>query len=307
MTDIQLFKPDQIKNLIFTIRKVQIMFDSDLAEIYGVETKRLNEAVKRNIDRFPEEFRFQITEKEIESVISQYAMDDEKVLRSQIATSKKGRGGRRTLPYVFTEQGVAMLSAVLRSDTAIKVSVQIMNAFVSMRKVMGNNAKLFQRIDKIELKQLTDKTEIDAKFNKIFDAIERKEIAPKQGIIYNGQIFDAHAFISKIIKSAKKSIIVIDNYIDDSVLTLLTNRKKGVRVKIYTKSISKRLALDIRKFNEQYGKLVSEEQKNIHDRFIIIDEKEIYHYGASLKDLGKKISAFSRFDKDDLKLLGKLK
>ena len=287
--------PLKIQNLIYTIRGEQVMLDSDLAKIYNVETKQINRAVNRNKVRFPKEFIFQLTKKEWES------------LRYQIGALKKSRGAhRKYMPYVFTEQGVAMLSAVLRSDTAVKVSVQIINAFVAMRKLIGTNAKLFQRIDRVELKQLTDKTEIDEKFEIVFDAIEQKEISPKQGIIYEGQIFDAHAFVSKIIRSAKKSIIIIDNYIDDSVLTLLTNRKKGVQIKIYTKSISKRLALDIEKFNEQYGKLVGEEQKNIHDRFIIIDGKEIYHSGASLKDLGKKISAFSRFEKDGLKLLGKL-
>jgi len=294
MTDIQLFKPDQIQNLIYAVRGVQVMPDSDLAKIYNVETKQINRAVKRNEERFPKEFIFRLTKKEWEN------------LKYQTGSSSE-HGGRRKLPYVFTEQCVAMLSAVLRSDTAVKVSVQIINAFVVMRKFIGSNAKLFQRIDKIELKQLTDKTEIDVKFDRIFDAIEKKEISPKQGIIYDGQIFDAHVFVSKIIRSATKSIVIIDNYIDDSVLTLLTDKKTDVQAKIYTKSISKRLALYIKKFNEQYGQLVGEEQKNIHDRFIIIDEKEIYHYGASLKDLGKKISAFSRFEKDSLKLLGKLK
>jgi len=290
----QSFPIEQIKHRIYFIRDEQVMLDSDLAIIYGVETKQVNRAVKRNEDRFPEEFIFQLTKKEWQN------------LKFQTGTSSE-HGGRRKLPYVFTEQGVAMLSAVLNSDRAIKVSVQIISAFVAMRKFIGSNAKLFQRINQIELKQLTDKSEIDTKFERVFDAIEQKEISPKQGIIYDGQIFDAHALVSKIIRSAKKSIVIIDNYIDDSVLTLLTNRKKGVRAKIYTRSISKRLALDVKKFNEQYGQLDCEELKNIHDRFIIIDEKEMYHSGASLKDLGKKISALSKFEKESLKMLGKLK
>jgi len=307
MTNLQIFKPDQIQNLIYTVRGVQILLDSDLAEIYGVETKVLNQAVKRNIGRFPKEFRFQITPVELANLKSLIVLSENVSLKSQIVTTKKSRGGRRTLPYAFTEQGVAMLSAILKSDTAVIVSVGIMNAFVSMRRFIGSNVKLFQRIDQIELKQLTDKSEIDEKFEIVFDAIEQKEISPKQGIIYDGQIFDAHAFVTKIIRSAKKSIVIIDNYIDDSVLTLLTNRKKGVQVKIYTKSISNRLALDIKKFNQQYGQLVAEEITNNHDRFIIVDEKTIYHTGASLKDLGKKISAFSKFDREGLKLLEKLK
>ena len=280
--------PVKIQNLIYTIRGEQVMLDRDLADLYDVTTGNLNKAVKRNIDRFPDDFMFQLTKEELQNLIFQ--------------NGTSSWGGTRKLPFVFTEQGVASLSGVLKSKRAIEINIQIMRAFVTMRKFIGTNAKLFQRIDRVELKQL----EHDHKFDKVFDAIEQKGITPKQGIIYEGQIYDAHAFVSKIIRSAKRSITIIDNYIDDSVLTLLTNRKKGVQIKIYTKSISKRLALDIEKFNEQYGKLVGEEQKNIHDRFIIIDGKEIYHSGASLKDLGKKISAFSRFEKDGLKLLGKL-
>ncbi|MBC8213054.1 MAG: ORF6N domain-containing protein [Candidatus Marinimicrobia bacterium] len=293
--EIQLIDSGQIKKLIYTIRGEQVMLDRDLAKIYGVEAKRLNEAVKRNIDRFPEKFRLHLTKEE------------EQNLRSQFATSRSKHGGRRYLPYAFTEQGVAMLSSVLKSETAVKVSIQIMDAFVAMRKFIGTHAQLFQRIDKIELKQLKDKSEIDEKFNQVFDAIEAKEITPRQGIIYNGQIFDAHVFVSKIIKSAKKSIVIIDNYFDESVLILLSKRKKSVHAKLITKSISKRLELDIKKFNEQYEPVTVEELKIIHDRFIIIDEKEIYHSGASLKDLGKKISAFTKFDKEGLALLGQMK
>ncbi len=281
--------PVKIQNLIYTIRGEQVMLDRDLADLYDVTTGNLNKAVKRNIDRFPDDFMFQLTKEELQNLIFQ--------------NGTSSWGGTRKLPFVFTEQGVASLSGVLKSKRAIEINIQIMRTFVTMRKFIGTNAKLFQRIDRVELKQL----EHDHKFDKVFDAIESKGISPKQGIIFEGQIYDAHAFVSKIIRSAKKSIIILDNYIDDSVLTLLTKRKKGVQIKIYTKSISKRLALDIEKFNEQYGKLVGEEQKNIHDRFIIIDGKEIYHSGASLKDLGKKISAFSKFNKENLNLLEKLK
>lgn len=296
MVDIQKFNPEYIQNLIFTVRGKQVIFDKDLAQIYGVETKNLNRAVSRNIDRFPEKFRFQLSKSEFDEF--------ETALRFQIGTLKKGRGQhRKYLPYAFTEQGVAMLSAVLRSKTAVNVSIQIMDAFVSMRKFIGSNAQLFQRLDRIELKQI----EQDDKFNIVFDAIEQKDISPKQGIIFEGQIFDAHAFVSKIIKSAKKSIILIDNYIDESVLTILSKRRKNVDGKIFTKSISKRLALDIKKFNAQYDPITVEILENNHDRFIIVDHQTMYHSGASLKDLGKKISAFSQFDKNDLKLLDKLK
>lgn len=305
-TDIQPADPAQIRDFIYTVRGVQVMLDSDLAKLYGVETKRLNETVKRNINRFPDEFRFQVTKKEIEILVSHTDRPVYDSLRSQFATSKKGRGGRRTLPYAFTEQGVAMLSAVLRSETAVNVSVQIMNAFVAMRRFIGAYHTLFERVDQVELKQLKDKSEIDEKFERVFDAIEGREISPKQGLVYDGQVFDAHAFVSKIIRSAKKSITIVDNYIDTTVLTLLTNRRKGVKVRLCTKSISKRLTLGVRKFNEQYGQLEVEERNDIHDRFIIVDDKTIYHTGASLKDLGKKVSAFSRFDKEGLKLLERI-
>jgi len=286
---------NEFQKLIYTIRGEQVMLDRDLAILYGVQTGRLNEQVKRNIKRFPERLMFQLTKEELNDWMS------------QIAISNKEKMGIRKMPFAFNEQGVAMLSAVLRSDIAINISLKIMDAFVEMRKFIGSNAQLFQRIDKIELKQLTDKTEIDTKFNQVFDAIEAKDITPKQGIIFNGQIFDAHVFVSKIIRSAKKSIVLIDNYIDESVLTLLTKRKKGVSAKIITKSISKRLELDVQKFNEQYEPITVEVLKNIHDRFIIIDEKDIYHSGASLKDLGKKISAFTKLEKSTLEMLGKLK
>ena len=282
---------NEFQKLIYTIRGEQVMLDRDLAILYGVQTGRLNEQVKRNIKRFPERLMFQLTKEELNDWMS------------QIAISNKEKMGIRKMPFAFNEQGVAMLSAVLRSDIAINISLKIMDAFVEMRKFIGSNAQLFQRLDRVELKHL----EHDTKFNQVFDAIEAKDITPKQGIIYNGQIFDAHVFVSKIIRSAKKSIVLIDNYIDESVLTLLTKRKKGVSAKIITKSISKRLELDVQKFNEQYEPITVEVLKNIHDRFIIIDEKDLYNSGASFKDLGKKISTFTKMEKSTLEMLGKLK
>jgi len=282
----------QIQNRIYTIRNVQVMLDKDLAELYGVETKVLNQAVKRNIERFPAKFRFQVTSEELS------------FLRSQIVTSK--RGGRRYLPYAFTEQGVAMLSAVLRSETAIQISVQIMDAFVMMRRFLSSNAAIFNRIDSVEKNLLEYKTESDSKFNKIFEAIEKKEIKPKQGIFFEGQIFDAYKFVSDLFRSAKTSIIIIDNYVDDTVLTHLTKKKKTVKVIIYTKYLSEQLKLDAEKFNSQYKNLTLKKFNKSHDRFIIIDDKDIYHFGASLKDLGKKWFAFSKFSKGSLTILEKL-
>jgi len=203
------FLIDDIQERIFTISGVQVMLDSDLAEIYGVETKVFNQAVKRNLDRFPKDFKFQLSEQELFNLRSQIVTSSGKAHNSE---SK--HGGRRYYPYVFTEQGVAMLSAVLRSETAVKVSIQIMQAFVYMRKFMTINAGVFQRLDKVEQKQI----ETDSKIDEIFNALEDKSVKPKQGIFYDGQVFDAYKFISDIIRLAKHSIILIDNYVDDTTL-----------------------------------------------------------------------------------------
>ncbi|AZA56960.1 MULTISPECIES: ORF6N domain-containing protein [Bacteroidota] len=275
-----IISPMEIKNLIYTIRGKQVMLDSSLASLYQVETKNLNKAVKRNIDRFPASFCFQLTEEDVEN------------LRFQIGTSSLSYGGRRYLPYVFTEQGVAMASAILRSDIAVKVSVEIMEAFVEMRRMLTSNASLFHRLDNIELKQL----EADQKFEEIFKAMESDKLHSEKGIFYNGQVFDAYAFVSDIIRNAKTSIILLDNYVDDTVLTLLGKRSHNVTATIYTKSISNQLRLDVQRYNSQYPNIEVEIFSDAHDRFLIIDDTELYHIGASLKDLGKKWFAFSRMD-----------
>ena len=289
MSGSELINVEDIRNRIYTIRGVQVMLDEDLALLYGVETKVFNQAVKRNSERFPEEFMFQITDHEFNS------------LRSQFVTSKQ-RGGRRYLPYAFTEQGVAMLSGVLRSETAVKISVQIINAFVTMRRFIASNAQIFQRLDTLEIKQM----DTDKKIDNVLNAIESKEIQPKQGVFFDGQIFDAYKFVADLIRTAQESIILIDNYVDDSVLTILTKRRKNVRVTIFTKSISKQLALDVKKYNEQYPPIEIKEFKNSHDRFIIIDNTTVYHFGASLKDLGKKWFAFSKMDIGAVEMLTRL-
>jgi len=281
----------EIKNKIYTIRNKQVMIDSDLSELYGVEIKRLNEQVKRNIERFPEDFMFQLSEEEYNS------------LRSQFATLNEGRGQhRKFLPYVFTEQGVSMLSAVLRSPTAIDMSVKIIRAFVNMRKFISENAQIFKRLDNLEKYQKIT----DEKFEQIFNAIEDKEIKQNQGIFFEGEIFDAYVFVSDIIKKAEKSIILIDNYIDESVLTIFAKNTKNIEIKIFSANITKGLELDIKKYNSQYKRIELKEFKDSHDRFLIIDKEEIYHFGASLKDLGKKWFAFSKFDKESVRILEKL-
>ena len=301
----ELIGTDGIQNRIFTVRGLQVMVDSDLSILYGVEVKRLNEQVKRNIERFPAEFMFQLTPDEYDRLRCQLGtLNNIANLKSQIATSSWG--GKRKNPYVFTEQGVAMLSAVLKSETAVKTSIQIINAFVTMRRFIATNAQVFHRLDAVKKKQVEHKADADRKFEKIFNAIEAKEITPKQGIFFNGQIFDAYKFVSDLFRTAKKSIVIIDNYIDDTVLTHLTKRHQNVIVTILTKSISKHLLLDVKKFNEQYPAIEIKEFNNAHDRFIIIDESIVYHFGASLKDLGKKWFAFSKMEIGAVEMLGRL-
>lgn len=282
---------DNIQDKIHLIRSVQVMLDEDLAELYGVKTKVLNQAVKRNSMRFPPEFMFQLTNSEFNS------------LRSQFVTLEKGRGVyRKYLPWAFTEQGVAMLSGVLRSDFAVRISIQIINAFVAMRRFIASNAQVFQRLDNIEQKHIG----YDKKFEQLFDAIENRDIKPEKGIFFDGQIFDAYKFVSDLIRTAESSIILIDNYIDDSILALFSKRNSNVNVIIFTKEVSKPLLLDLAKYNSQYPFVEIKKFEHSHDRFLIIDNKVVYHFGASLKDLGKKWFAFSKFDKEALKLVDKL-
>jgi len=276
---------NNIKSKIHTIRGVQVMLDSDLAILYEVTTFNLNKAVKRNITRFPQDFMFQLTKEETENLKFQFGISS--------------WGGVRKISHVFTEQGVATLSGILRSKKAIEVNIQIMRAFVSMRWFIASNAQLFQRIDKKLL-------EHDNKFEEVFNLIEHKSIKPKQGIFFDNQIFDAYTFISDIIRTAKESIILIDNYIDDSVLTLFNKRENEVKVTIYTKDITKKLKLDLDKYNSQYPSIEIKEFKKSHDRFLVIDNKDVYHFGASLKDLGKKWFAFSKFEKEAFKLVDRL-
>lgn len=284
MNELITIENQTIQNKIYTIRGVQVMVDRDLAELYGVETRRLNEQVKRNINRFPQEFMFQLTKQEFEEWIS------------QIATSNKETMGLRKMPFVFTEQGVSMLSAVLKSDTAVQTSIQIMSTFVNMRKFLQNNASIFQKIESIEKRQISYEIKNDTKVDAILNAIEEKGVPQKNHIFYDGQIFDAYLFVSDIIKRAKTSIKLIDNYIDETTLILFTKRDTMVKATLYTKTISKQLELDLQKHNTQYPPIAIKKFDLSHDRFLIIDEKEVYHFGASLKDLGKKWFAVSKIN-----------
>ncbi|MBU3661034.1 MAG: ORF6N domain-containing protein [Flavobacteriales bacterium] len=273
------------------------MLDRDLAELYQVEVNRLNEQVKRNIERFPEHFMFQLTQNEWEKLQIELNQYRNPILRSQFATAK-----RRTAPYMFTEQGVAMLSSVLKSETAIIVSIQIMDAFVEMRKVIAENTGILQRMDNIERKLL----ESDQKFDLVFKALGSNETKHTKGIFFEGQLFDAYVFANNLIKGAKQSIILIDNYVDETTLLMLSKRNSNCKVVIYTPKINSQLQLDLDKHNEQYPLIEIKKLITSHDRFLIIDEKELYHIGASLKDLGKKWFAFSKLDEFLPEILRKL-
>ena len=298
---------EEIKNLIYTIRGKQVMLDSDVAMLYHYETKKINQAVKRNIERFPEKFCFQLTEEEFSSLRSQIVTlnkttvqenFEDSSLRLQIATLNEntGRGKhRKYLPYVFTEQGIAMLSGLLKNDIAIQVSINIMDAFVEMRKFLIVNGQLFERLTNVEYKLL----EHDKKFDKVFDQLQNEENI-KQKIFFEGQIYDAYSLIIDIIRKANKKILIIDNYIDDSVLKMLTKKNKNVEVVILTSNKSNIQKIDIQKFNKEYPILKVAETNKFHDRFIVIDNKEMYHLGASIKDLGKKCFGINKIEDLDI-------
>ena len=279
---------DEIRNKIYTIRGIQIILDEDLAVFYGVETRNLNKAVKRNITRFPEDFSFQLTKEEYSNLMFQFG------------TSSKVHGGRRKLPKAFTEAGVATLSGILNSKKAIEVNIQIIRAFVLMRKFISQNLELLNEINLIKKKNL----EYDLKFDKIFNLLQHKEL--EKGIFFEGQLFDAHKFISDLIRKAKKEIILIDNYIDENTLLLFNKREKGVKVKIYTKNITKNLKQDLEKYNSQYESIQIKEFDLSHDRFLLIDDT-VYHIGASLKDIGKKWFGFSKMEKESIEIIKRLK
>ena len=292
----------QIQNKILIIRNQQVMLDRDLAEMYGVETKVLNQAVKRNIQRFPERFYFQLSDEEFKDWKSQFVTSNsnescDENLKSQIVTSSWG--GTRKLPYAFTEQGCAMLSAVLKSETAVQVSINIMDAFVQMRHFLRNNAEIFTELKSIK-QQLIDtnihQKEADKRIDELFDLMDKYHVEDKQGIFLQGQIFDAYAKFESFIQNAKSQIVLIDGYVDLTILERLAKKKKNVNVTIYTDPKTKLTAQDIQKFNAQYPTLTILHTTKMHDRFLIIDNTVLYHIGASLKDLGKKCFAFEVLD-----------
>ena len=272
----------EIQSMIYTFRGRQVMIDRDLAYLYNVETKALNQAVKRNISRFPESFRFQISDDEKDELVTN--CDRFKTLKHSSLN-----------PYAYTEQGIAMLSAVLRSDVAVEVSIKIMNSFVEMRKFLLSNREMFARLDRVELKQL----ETDKKLEEVFDYIATtKEV--KQKIFFNGQIYDAFSLMVEIVEKAEKELILIDNYVDVNTLNILSKKKDGVNVLIVTSGNGNLTDKDVAKFNSQYPKLAVKISNDFHDRFFIIDRNEVYHIGASIKDAGKKSFGITKLDVEDL-------
>ena len=280
---------EDIKSLIYTIRGKQVMLDSDVANIYHCETKYVNRVVKRNLERFPEEFCFQLNENEFESLRCQF-----------VTLNENGRGQhRKYLPYVFTEQGIAMLSALLKSDIAVSVSVNIMKAFIEMRKFLMLNGQVFERLTNIEYKLL----DYDKKFDQVFNQLQLEENI-KQRIFFEGQIYDAYSLIVDIIKKANSKILIIDNYIDDSVLKMLSKKKNNVEVVILTSDKTNIQNIDIQKFNKEYPILKIAKTNKFHDRFIVIDNKEMYYLGASIKDLGRKCFGINKIE--DMEIIEKI-
>ena len=302
INEVHLQSTEEIENLIIEVRGKQTMLDRDLAQLYGVDTKVLNQAVKRNLERFPAHFRFQLTDSETTKLVT--ICDRLQALKHSSVN-----------PYVFTEQGVAMLSTVLRSDTAVSVSIQIMDAFTAMRHFLASNALVLRRLDILERNQLAlnahqeelsaGLAETNHRLEEVFRRLDNGSAKPTQGIFYDGEVFDAYIFVNDRIREAKKRIVLIDNYVDDSVLKMLDKRAKGVKAKIYSKLQLPHINVDIAKHNAQYEPIEVEQFDRAHDRFLCIDDT-VYHIGASLKDLGKKWFAFSKMEMTTDELLKKI-
>ncbi|MBR5936896.1 MAG: ORF6N domain-containing protein [Clostridiales bacterium] len=291
-----------LKNKIYVIRGLQVMLDYDLAELYGYEVRSLNQQVKRNLSRFPDDFMFQLTKDEIEFVKSQNVISPDSTFFSG------QEGGRRKAPYAFTEQGIYMLATVLKGELAERQSIFIMRAFREMRHFISNNALLFEKVSHIELKQLEYQKSTDERFDKVFQYIEDHEEA-EQKVFFDGQIYDAFRLLTSIIQKAKKEIILIDGYVDVDTLNILAKKNTGVAVRVYTYASTRLTNTDAATFNAQYPTLTVKKTQVFHDRFLILDSTMVYHIGASLKDAGKKCFGLSKWDDQGLitDLLNRLK
>ena len=282
---------DSIRSRILTIRGVQVILDRDIAILYGVETKVLNQAVKRNRERFPDRFMFQLTEEELGNWKSQ-------IVTSNPSLEQSIRMGVRRAPYAFTEQGVAMLSAVLKSETAIRVSIQIMDAFSAMRRALASIAPILSRLDVVERRQITDQQRNEERFDTIFKAMDGGDFPP-QKVFFDGKHYDAYSFARKLVRKAKKNIVLVDNYCDDVTLDILSQKCGGADVLIATthKSATKFISpTAVAKFNKQNPTLTIKTVGSFHDRFLILDGTELYHFGASMKDLGRQYCAITKMD-----------
>ena len=311
---------ERIEKLIYVIRGQQVLLDRDIAMMYEIEVKRLNEQVRRNIERFPEDFMFQLTKEESELISlnktksitrssrSQFAtLNEQKNDTGKVTSSKRGLN-LKYLPYAFTENGIAMLSSVLRTQSAIQVNISIMRAFTAMRHFITSNTQVHRRLVNLELQQAkfaTHQAEIDHKLEEVFRKLDDEHIIKRQGVFFDGQVFDAYKLTCQMIKNAKTHIILFDNYIDETVLTLLDKRETGVTARIFTKTVNPQLRLDIKRHNAQYPPIEIRVFDRAHDRFLCIDE-DVYHLGASVKDLGKKWFAFNHMELKTSELLSKL-
>lgn len=287
-------REESLRGLIHTLRAEQVMLDRDLATLYQVETRALKQAVKRNIRRFPDDFMFVLEESEVGMLVSQSVIPTKGVL-----------GG--AMPFAFTEQGVAALSSVLTSERAIEVNIAIMRAFVSMRRLLASSTPLLDRLETLEKRQMAQEIRTDDRFEQLFTALETANVQPVQGIFFDGQVFDAYVFVNDLLRRAQRSIVLIDNFIDDSVLLQLAKRSQGVSATVLTKKIDPQLEQDLKKHNSQYPSIRVEAFPHSHDRFLILDDETVYHIGASLKDLGKKWFAFSRMDTTSLSMMARVR
>ena len=278
---------DSLRQRILTVRGVQVMLDRDLAELYGVETKALNQAVRRNANRFPDGFAFTLTEQEMRELVT--TCDRLARLKHSGVAAK-----------AFSEQGIAMLSAVLRSETAVLVSVRIMQAFVAMRQTLASMGSLLSRIEENERRQIVDQSRNEKRFSEIFDAMRDRQF-PAQKVFFEGEVFDADVFATRHILSARRSILLIDGWVDVVTLEMLAKKARGVTVEVVTSPRGNGLAdSDVARFNEQYGGLTVMTSRRFHDRFLIVDDSHLYLFGASLKDLGRKCFAFTRLDSREI-------
>ncbi|MDD2652255.1 MAG: ORF6N domain-containing protein [Sulfurimonas sp.] len=286
-SELQTIDKQNLKDKIYTVRGLQVMLDRDLAELYDVETKRINEAVKNNQDKFLDDFYFELNDDEFD------------ILRSKVSTANFAK--TRINPKAFTEQGVYMLATILKSKTASQVTVSLIRVFSGMRRLISQNFIPYERLERIERRLFLH----DENFDRLFEALKDKTQKPDEGIFFDGQVYDAYIFVNSLLKSAKSEVVLVDNYLDDTVFTLFS-KYPNLKIKIYTQIISKQLRLDYQKYQAQYKNVELKEFKNAHDRFLIIDQREMYHIGASLKDLGKKWFAFSKFEIGTLEILKKL-